>query len=235
MPRPTEDEIQRYLNLLRPASLPPGEQHICPLCKEIFEPYRADSNTDYAATPWLGREDSTCKHIVGRRCIESHLRSGASDSSRCPVCRQNWVGPMWHRPEDSEPNVSDGEGSNHELAERRRRRFAERRRAHDFRVYIGHDEADEHTNGITQDQGNARNAVLGPPHPDHIASTIDRSVSSTARINRMIALLERMLGAYDLYDISEGSMIRVQDIEHDVNELWEALDRHVQRQRGGSR
>jgi hypothetical protein len=126
---------------------------------------------------------------------------------------------MWHRPEDSEPNVSDGEGSNHELAERRRRRFAETRRAHDFRMYIGHDEADEHTNGITQDQGNARNAVLGPPHPDHIASTIDRS----------------MLGAYDLYDISEGSMIRVQDIEHDVNELWEALDRHVQRQRRGSR
>ena len=233
MPGPIEAEIQRYLNLLRPASLPPGEQHICPVCQELFEPYRVDIITDYAARPWLGREDSTCEHIVGRRCIESHLRSGEFYSSRCPLCRENWVGPMWQRHENSEPDETDGESNDTRAAEERSRRFDERRHAHDFQVYVRPvgGEVERYTNGITHHQGNARNAVLGPPRPGHIAVTIDRSVSSTARINRTIALLERMLRVYDLHDISEGCMLRVQDIENDANDLWEALDRYVERER----
>jgi hypothetical protein len=52
-------------------------------------------------------------------------------------------------------------------------------------------------------------------------------VSAAARINRTIGLLERMLRVYDLQDMNDQDFVRVQEIEGDVDELWEALDRHL--------
>jgi hypothetical protein len=91
----TEVEIDTYLNLLIPTT---SIDIDCPICHEPYPEYDQGTATDYAVWPTERQEDTRCRHIFGRLCIEQHVRSGRDYSTRCPICRELWIGDSAQTP-----------------------------------------------------------------------------------------------------------------------------------------
>lgn len=67
----------------------------CPICHNPYtepphgyvHPDLPDDTEEYAVQI---ENRSLCKHIIGRRCLEHHLRGGNPWSHTCPLCRTEW-------------------------------------------------------------------------------------------------------------------------------------------------
>jgi hypothetical protein len=67
----------------------------CPICHNLYSdppedyvrPLFPPGFAEYAVQV---RNRGLCEHIFGRRCIESHIRSGTPWSHTCPLCRAEW-------------------------------------------------------------------------------------------------------------------------------------------------
>ena len=96
-----EFQISHFLSAhtvpLALASLPsnsPQDQR-CPICHNPYTCPSADhvhplyppGPLEYAVQI---HDRGACAHIFGRRCIESHIRSGKPWSHTCPICRAQW-------------------------------------------------------------------------------------------------------------------------------------------------
>lgn len=97
---PTEQFIRLYLNSLRPVA-DIDTDSVYPLCLEPYRPHSNDEETDHAVAPTVRRLFSRCRHIFGRVGIERHIRSSQSYSTRCPICREPWLGPWEPSTDDS--------------------------------------------------------------------------------------------------------------------------------------
>jgi hypothetical protein len=55
------------------------------ICQEPYSDLDYDGKQNYAVSPWLRRPGSSCTHVVGRLCLEEHIRRGERYSMRCPI------------------------------------------------------------------------------------------------------------------------------------------------------
>lgn len=71
------------------------EDRTCPICHDPYaSPPRdyvhPDIGAGHAEYAVQVRNRGTCRHIFGRRCIETHIRGGNPWSHTCPICRVEW-------------------------------------------------------------------------------------------------------------------------------------------------
>ncbi|KAL5424936.1 hypothetical protein PMIN06_000845 [Paraphaeosphaeria minitans] len=67
----------------------------CPICRDLYHaqdpaylhPLLPADTHEY---PVQVRDRGPCNHILGRRCIERHVRAGQPWSHACPLCREEW-------------------------------------------------------------------------------------------------------------------------------------------------
>lgn len=198
---PTEQQIQAYLSLLRPHPTVPADS-TCPICLDPYEVYDDNQDTDYPASPSLHRPDSLCRHVFGRICIETHIRSGQRYSTRCPTCREQWIG--WQASVEDHFEVDEDPLS--------------RAITRHMRESLGSDE----------DEGEL--AVSGLSTVPLRARIIEHrpGFSVTDRVNRSIGLLERMQAIYRLQIVDADELACVFDVESAVERLWQRLDERNQ-------
>lgn len=67
----------------------------CPICRDRYHaqhhaylhPLLPADTPEY---PVQVCDRGACRHILGRRCIERHVRAGQPWSHTCPLCREEW-------------------------------------------------------------------------------------------------------------------------------------------------
>jgi hypothetical protein len=98
-----EQRIRQRLTQLIPVPLNelPNDDLSCYIC---LEPYpHLEHGGDYP----VRMQESTCRHIFGRLCIEEHITSNQSYSTRCPICREQWFTEDEHHQTWWEQRASD--------------------------------------------------------------------------------------------------------------------------------
>lgn len=90
-----EFQIQNFLSrqtLSLPLSSLPAQDSSCPICHNSY----ASPPTAYVHPvcpldiPEYPVEIQACKHVMGRHCLERHIRGGMPWSHTCPMCRVEW-------------------------------------------------------------------------------------------------------------------------------------------------
>lgn len=88
--------ITNHTRALRLSALPPDPlSRQCPICRDLYHaqdpaylhPLLPADTPEY---PVQVRDRGLCRHILGRRCIERHIRAGHPWSHTCPLCREEW-------------------------------------------------------------------------------------------------------------------------------------------------
>lgn len=88
--------LTNHTNALQPSMLPPDPpSRKCPICHDAYHaqdpaylhPLLPADTPEY---PVQVHERGRCRHILGRRCIERHIRAGQPWSHTCPLCRGEW-------------------------------------------------------------------------------------------------------------------------------------------------
>jgi hypothetical protein len=87
--------------MITPIGVSSLEDTTCPVCRETYsDPPAVGLNlepepesewavsVDYAAE-WFGLK-KCCGHVVGRCCLEKHLRTRGAWKNKCPICRDIW-------------------------------------------------------------------------------------------------------------------------------------------------
>lgn len=209
---PNEHQIRTYLALLRPhPTIESGS--FCLLCLEPYEPFSEIRDTDYPASPYLRRPGSQCHHVFGRICIERHIRSGQWYSSRCPVCREQWI--VWQAGVDDHFELDDDP-----LSRVIARHVHER---------LGSDD-DADSDGDATSWTSMETLVSGLSTLPVRARSLEDSpgFSVTGRVNRSIGLLERMQTIYRLQHVDADELVGVIEVESAVERLWQRLDERNQ-------
>jgi hypothetical protein len=96
--------------LITPIAIPLLKNPQCPIC---HEPYTEPPSSDHLPEPeqeWAVRVDMIaewfgtkrcCGHIVGRKCLEKHLKGPGPCRNKCPLCRDVWFHDV--APRDAQP------------------------------------------------------------------------------------------------------------------------------------
>jgi hypothetical protein len=114
----TDLEISTFLDrLVRTTST----EIDCSICHEPYPGYDQEAVTDYPVWPLERREGARCRHIFGRLCIEQHVRGGRAYSTRCPICREVWIGDGQERADSIDAHLERFEELRASLMERIRR------------------------------------------------------------------------------------------------------------------
>ncbi|KAF1842278.1 uncharacterized protein K460DRAFT_370261 [Cucurbitaria berberidis CBS 394.84] len=99
-----------------------AEDQICPICHEPYiepcqSPRAQDPDREWPVrvdmvAEWFGLK-RCCGHIIGRRCLENHLRARGAWRNKCPVCRDIWLSNSMTAaaPANDEPQASTQHGS----------------------------------------------------------------------------------------------------------------------------
>jgi hypothetical protein len=109
------------------------EDRYCPICREPYaEPPNKDQKPE-AEQDWAVSVDMVagmdgpkhcCGHIIGRRCLDMHLKAPGPWKNKCPLCRE-----VWYELSTSD-DVDDGDNDELEATpaepQRRSQRIAER-------------------------------------------------------------------------------------------------------------
>ncbi|KAH7073267.1 hypothetical protein FB567DRAFT_196508 [Paraphoma chrysanthemicola] len=113
MPTPTASRLQQSRTstalkeappctiLIRPISLRDieDEDQNCPICREHYrEPpspgCRPEDKQEWAVSveivAGIDRPRECCGHIMGRKCLDMHLRARGQWRNKCPICRDVW-------------------------------------------------------------------------------------------------------------------------------------------------
>lgn len=242
----SELEIYAFLNLLIPTTSTDPD---CPICHEPYPEYDSDRVRDYPAWPMDRREGAQCRHVFGRICIEQHVRGGYEYSTRCPICREVWIGNGVER-QDLEARLRD---VREELTELIRRHSGLRRLAGDTledtasgadEVFELEGSAPAPTNIQTQQQTHRlhsptlygrRGAIeITPPESDDEREVLAvpegvvvpegrRYPIAPRRVDRIVGRLERVRSIYLLQNPTASESLALMAIEDAVVELWQRL------------
>jgi hypothetical protein len=214
----TERDIQAYIDILRPASLPllgdSESDRMCPICQEPYPDFDYDGNQDYAVSPWIRRIGSNCAHVFGCLCIEESIRRGERYSMRCPICREQWLGFWQAEPEDAFELDADP------LSRAIARAVRERQDRLD-------NIAETHEPGEFYREGD--------PEPDAHSFTIPREtaappygVSVVGRVYRSIGLLDCINSIHHRQSVDADELAAVRKVENAVERLWLMLNQRNQ-------
>jgi hypothetical protein len=150
--------------LITPIALSTIEDRTCPICREGYVEPPVTSGSEVSedeewpvsvdmVAEWFGPK-RCCGHIMGRKCLEKHLKTVGEWSNTCPLCRDCW----FHRivPEGVDES-EDGEDQDAPAEPvRRSPRLAARRG--------GAEPTTSERNGVGQHQSNKRRRRLRPAH-----------------------------------------------------------------------
>ena len=85
--------------LITPVALSTLEDRACPICHEPYIEASAKQETQDTTQEWPVSVDlvaewfghkKCCGHVMGRRCLETHLTTPGEWSNKCPICRDIW-------------------------------------------------------------------------------------------------------------------------------------------------
>lgn len=120
--------------LITPVALVQLEDKECPICHEL---YTEPQSTDHGSEPhqewavkvdmiaeWFGTK-RCCGHIIGRKCLEKHLKGPGPWRNKCPLCRDVWFHEVAPRGAQLPAEVPEAPSATR--APRRSQRIAERR------------------------------------------------------------------------------------------------------------
>ncbi|KAF2658546.1 hypothetical protein K491DRAFT_713485 [Lophiostoma macrostomum CBS 122681] len=226
---PTEDEIADFLpNIIAVprASLPSNEVE-CPICMYAFI-------TEYPVRVSTSHPDSKCKHIFGNACIEKHIRSGGSRSTKCPVCREKWFHSGTEEEEDIEMSVrhaiddeeeggwaSEGGAQWGDLEDGDIVRVPIPRRV---RVRVGIVEASRSGGLGHGEDGHMAEGVHGRQGQYDVQNA--QGLSNRGKVNQSVGFLERLLMTSEIDEDATGIIDRdVDNLQRAIAQLWSSLER----------
>jgi len=122
--------------LITPVALVQLEDLECPICHETYTEPRSTDQLSEPQQEWAVKVDMIaewfgtkrcCGHIIGRKCLEKHLKGPGPWRNKCPLCRDVWFHEV--APRDAQPRAETPEPPSTTRAPRRSQRIAERRSA----------------------------------------------------------------------------------------------------------